>query len=194
MGILSIEHQPAAQRADFIVYGLTAAALGLFLLVAVPRADMGMALIALVLGWVAWSAIEYSLHRFVLHQLPPFSRWHAEHHRRPAALLGTPTLVSFLLFAALVFLPVLLLSSVAAACAFTLGTVLGYLGYATTHHAVHHWHGPSLWLSKRKRWHALHHSRPKDAVCFGVTSPGWDRLLGTAPHGRPAHPHPATRP
>jgi cyclopropane-fatty-acyl-phospholipid synthase len=123
-----------------------------------------------------------------------FARWHAEHHRRPAALLGTPTLVSFLLFAALVFLPVLLLSSVAAACAFTLGTVLGYLGYATTHHAVHHWHGPSLWLSKRKRWHALHHSRPKDAVCFGVTSPGWDRLLGTAPHGRPAHPHPATRP
>jgi len=181
VGILSIEHQPAAQRADFIVYGLTAAALGGFLLWAVPRAEVAMALAALLLGWMAWSAIEYGLHRFVLHQVQPFSRWHAEHHRRPAALLGTPTLVSFLLFAGLVFLPALVLSSLTSACAFTLGTVVGYLGYATTHHAVHHWHGRSRWLSRRKHWHALHHHRPDDAICFGVTSPAWDRLLGTAP-------------
>jgi hypothetical protein len=54
-----------------------------------------------LLGLVAWTLLEYALHRFVLHGLQPFRTWHAEHHRRPRALIGTPTILSATLIAAL---------------------------------------------------------------------------------------------
>jgi cyclopropane-fatty-acyl-phospholipid synthase len=185
VGLFSIEHEAFAQRADFAAYGAAAVGLGLFLGFASPRAHAWVAVLALALGWLAWGGIEYGLHRFVLHGLPPFSHWHAEHHRRPAALLGTPTVVSLLLFGVLVYLPAYLLAGATAAAAFTLGSVIGYLGYATAHHAVHHWHGSSAWLARQKRWHALHHHRPNEGICFGVTLQGWDRLFHTSPKAKP---------
>ncbi len=59
-----------------------------------------------------WIAVEYALHRFVLHGLRPFSKWHAEHHRSPAALICTPTWVSALLIAVFVVLPTLWLCDI----------------------------------------------------------------------------------
>ena len=47
-----------------------------------------------LLGLVAWTLLEYVLHRFVLHGMQPFQAWHAEHHRRPQALIGTPTVAA----------------------------------------------------------------------------------------------------
>ena len=38
----------------------------------------------------------------------------------------------------------------------TLGVLIGYYGYAFTHHAAHHWRHENAWLRRRKRWHALH--------------------------------------
>jgi len=53
-----------------------------------PRAAALEAVGLAVLGLAAWTLIEYALHRFVLHGLQPFARWHADHHRRPSALIG----------------------------------------------------------------------------------------------------------
>lgn len=180
MGLLSLEHSKAAYVADFVLYGAAVLALSITLL-AVPAARTP-AVAALVLAGVAgWTLLEYVLHRFVLHGLRPFSDWHAAHHARPAALICAPTLLSAGLIAGGVFAPAWMLGTAWQASALTLGVLAGYLAYATTHHAVHHWRGHGPWLLARKRWHARHHQpRVGTAPCFGVTSGVWDRVFGSA--------------
>lgn len=132
-----------------------------------------------LVGLLGWTAVEYALHRFVVHGLQPFQRWHAQHHQRPRALICAPTMLSATLIATLVFLPALVLGDLWRACALTLGLVTGYLGYAVTHHATHHWCADSVWLKQRKQWHAQHH-HAMEPQCFGVTSGFWDHVFGTA--------------
>ena len=130
MSALSIEHSSAAYRLDYIVYGMAVFGLSTALVVGTPRnlalPVAGMA----VAGVVGWSAMEYGLHRFVLHGLQPFARWHAEHHQRPTALIGTPTLVSAPLFALLVAFPAFWLWGVWMGMALTLGVLSVYLAYS----------------------------------------------------------------
>jgi Fatty acid hydroxylase superfamily len=168
MGLLSFEHGRTAYRADFVVYATVVTGLSVLLLALSPS-GRGVALLAsLLAGLLAWSLIEYGLHRFVLHGLAPFC---------------TPTLLSGALVGLFVFLPAALLGDRWLACALTLGLLLGYLAYAVTHHAIHHWQNDSAWLRRRRLWHALHHRRGGGASCFGVTGEFWDRRLGTAATG-----------
>ncbi len=183
MGIFKLEHGKAAYRADLALYGAAVVLLAAFLLLGTPRGQrLEVAFLAL-LGLVSWTAIEYALHRFVLHGMAPFSRWHAEHHQRPTALICTPTLLSATLIALLVFLPALVLSSLWPACGLTLGVLTGYLAYSITHHATHHWRAKNGWLQQRKYWHALHH-HVEPRTCYGVTSAFWDHVFGSS---RPPH-------
>jgi len=175
----TLEHSRAAYRADFLLYGIAVGMLSVFLLVAAPPHD-GQKIAALVLaGLAGWSLVEYALHRFVLHGMRPFKRWHMEHHRRPTALICTPTLLSAALIALLVFLPSLFSSNLWSACALTLGLLIGYMGYAIAHHAIHHWHSKNSWLKHLKRLHAMHHHTDKPGN-YGVTSTFWDHAFGTA--------------
>lgn len=182
MRLFTMEHSRAAYLADFALYGLAVLSFGASLLALTPRVEAGAVLALTLIGLASWTALEYALHRFILHGLRPFSTWHAEHHRRPAALICTPTVVSATLIGALVFLPAWLLLGDLHACALTFGVLIGYLAYAITHHAIHHWHGGSLWLQRRKRWHALHHHRLGPAECYGVTSGLFDTIFKTGPH------------
>lgn len=180
MRLLSFEHGRAAYRADFVLYAAAVAGLSALLL-AVGPSGHGLALGAsLLAGVLGWSLIEYGLHRFVLHGVAPFRRWHEKHHARPTALICTPTLLSATLIGIFVFLPAALLGDRWLACALTLGLLVGYLGYAVTHHAIHHWGSGGAWLMRRKRWHALHHRRGGGARCYGVTSSFWDRVFDSA--------------
>ncbi|QCB45428.1 sterol desaturase family protein [Hydrogenophaga sp. PAMC20947] len=179
MALFSIEHSTLAYRADFVFYG--AAVLGLAAWLAL-RGPTGMAaeLAALVgLGFLAWSPIEYALHRFVLHGLPPFKGWHLEHHQRPTALICAPTLLSATLIGLVVWLPALCLLGEWRGYALTLGVLIGYLGYAMVHHALHHTNLKIGWVQRRKHWHAKHHHLLQPC-CFGVTSGFWDHVLRTA--------------
>jgi sterol desaturase/sphingolipid hydroxylase (fatty acid hydroxylase superfamily) len=178
MSVITIEHSRLAYFADFALYGSAVVLLAAFLLLAGPATQRMEIVTLALLGLSGWTAIEYVSHRFVLHGLEPFRRLHLEHHRRPAALICTPTFISATLIVVLVFLPALLLGDVWRACALTLGILTGYLAYAITHHAVHHWHMDNAWLKKRKRWHALHH-HSEHAGCYGVTSSFWDLVLGS---------------
>ena len=180
MGLFAMEHSKVAYRADFALYGLAVAALATFLFVASPRSLGPESLALVVLGLGSWTVIEYLLHRFVLHGFAPFKRWHEEHHQRPTALICAPTVLSASLILVLVFLPVLALGGIWKACALTLGMVTGYLFYAVTHHAIHHWPADSAWLKRRKRWHALHHHAAGRPGRFGVTSAFWDHVFGSA--------------
>jgi sterol desaturase/sphingolipid hydroxylase (fatty acid hydroxylase superfamily) len=126
-----------------------------------------------------WSAIEYVLHRFVLHGLQPFRGWHEAHHDRPTALICAPTILSATLIFGLVFVPAWLIGELWRARALTLGVAAGYLADAITHHATHHWRGRSAWLQRRKRWHALHHHDKESHRCDGVTSTVWDDVFAS---------------
>jgi sterol desaturase/sphingolipid hydroxylase (fatty acid hydroxylase superfamily) len=184
MGLFTLEQTKLAYRADFALYGAAVATIGIFLSVAFPRMHWFNATVWMLLGLFAWTAIEYGLHRYVLHGLRPFSDWHEVHHQRPTALICAPTIFSASLILALVFLPAWLLSDLPIACALTLGLIVGYLGYAITHHATHHWRANNMWIVHRKRWHALHH-HVAQPVCYGVTSAIWDRVFGSMPQVRP---------
>ncbi|MDP1681195.1 MAG: sterol desaturase family protein [Burkholderiales bacterium] len=178
MNLFALEHSKSAYRADFVLFTIALVLLAAFLWVTGPRAQR-LEIVTFALGGLGgWTAMEYALHRFVLHGLQPFRRWHAEHHQRPRALIFTSTFLSATLIAMLVFFPMLLLGDLWRACALTLGLLTGYLGYAITHHAIHHWRADNAWLKERKRWHALHHHSEQPG-CYGVTSSVWDRVFGS---------------
>ena len=179
MGLFSLEHGKAAYRADFALYGAAVLGLAAFLLAGEPHAPRLEVVAFALLGLASWTGIEYALHRFVLHGLQPFKGWHEQHHQRPTALIGAPTILSATLIATLVFLPALALSDPWHACALTLGVLAGYLAYGITHHATHHWRAESAWLKRRKRWHALHHYQAEQPGCYGVTSAFWDHVFRT---------------
>ena len=192
MPAFAIEHSPTRYHADFVAYALAIAALSAWLAWRAP-AGLAWPLLGFALaGLASWSALEYALHRFVLHGLPPFAGWHAEHHRRPAALIGTPTLVSALMFGLLVALPGVLLLGPWRGGALTLGVLTGYLVYATLHHGLHHWRLTSPWWQARKFAHARHHHLLQPC-CYGVTSGFWDRVLRTGGHKVKAHRPAAVR-
>ena len=85
MSLFSMKHSKAAYRADFVLYGATISVLMAFLLLTEQYGQWLELLVLMGLGLVSWTLIEYALHRFVLHGLRPFSRWHAQHHHRPTA-------------------------------------------------------------------------------------------------------------
>ncbi len=171
--------QQAAYCADLALYCTMVVLLAAFLLMDGPREQrVEIAAFALA-GLVSWSAIEYALYRFILHDLQPFKSWHEAHHRRPKAIIFTPTILSSALIVVLVFLPALLATDLWRAYALSLGVLAGYLLYTITHHAVHHWHFNNTWLKKRKRWHALHHRHIEHPGYYGVTSAFLDHLFGS---------------
>ena len=181
MSLFSIEYSRLAYRADFAVYALAVLTCTVWLALEVP-AGRGLAVWSTVVaGLAAWTFVEYALHRFVLHGLPPFQAWHARHHTRPAARMGTPTLLSLALFGLLVFTPALLVADLWLASGFTLGLLAGYLGYSIMHHVLHHGTFDSVWLRRRRRVHARHHRPGAVPGYYGVTSSIWDDLLGSRP-------------
>jgi sterol desaturase/sphingolipid hydroxylase (fatty acid hydroxylase superfamily) len=186
MKLFTMEHGPLAYKLDFLLHGAGVAALAVVLYGWAPSSQGRLLAMTTALGLLAWTLIEYLLHRFVLHGLAPFSRWHQQHHQRPTALICSPTVMSMGLIAVLVFLPAWWGLGLWRATAFTLGVSLGYLAYAVVHHATHHWPAGQGWFRARKRWHAQHHRH--DQVRFGVTTSLWDHLLGSAM--KPALPAP----
>jgi sterol desaturase/sphingolipid hydroxylase (fatty acid hydroxylase superfamily) len=179
MRLFALEHSRGAYCADFASYAFAVAALAIVLVVLAPPAQWVTTITLTLAGLICWSAIEYALHRFVLHGLQPFRAWHEAHHHRPTALICAPTILSASLIFMWVFIPALLLTELWRACALTLGVVGGYLAYAVTHHAMHHWRTESTWLLRRKRWHALHHRDTEKPGCYGVTSSLWDHVFVT---------------
>jgi sterol desaturase/sphingolipid hydroxylase (fatty acid hydroxylase superfamily) len=178
--MFALEHSRMAYWADFAAYVAAIGCMCCAVLFLAPASGRAVALSVAASGLIAWSLVEYLIHRFVLHGLNPFKTWHARHHERPTALISAPTILSGTLIVALIFIPTLLVSSTVTALSLTLGITTGYLAYAVCHHATHHWRTEATWLKERKVWHALHH-RHASGICYGVTSTVWDRAFGSAP-------------
>lgn len=178
--VFSVQHSKTAYLADFGVYFVAVAALVALLLIKGPRSQQLEAIVFVATGLLCWTGIEYVLHRFVLHGLQPFRRWHMKHHERPTALICAPTVLSAALIASMVFLPALLVGGLWRAVELTLGVLTGYVIYGALHHATHHWRANTTYLKERKRRHCLHHHKVERPGNFGVTTSLWDRVFGTS--------------
>lgn len=176
MRVFTFEHSKVSNVIDFAFYWICVLFLAAYLLVNGSRHQLVGNLLLILVGFISWTAMEYLLHRFVLHGLQPFKSWHREHHRRPNALICLPTLLSAALILVLVFFPVLIMSSLLQAYALTLGVLIGYLAYTIIHHGIHHWHIDNNWFRQRKRLHGLHH-HVDQTVYFGVTNSFWDYVF-----------------
>lgn len=178
MSILSFKLGKVAYAVDLAVYLIAPTLAAALVYYFSERGEALPILAAAILGFVSWTLLEYVLHRFVLHHLPPFKQWHGDHHLNPTAAVGTPTMFSLSLIALIIFLPAVYLEGWQLGGGFAMGLLVGYSIYTWVHHGEHHWHGHNKWFRKLKRAHAIHHYAHNDCN-YGVTTSFWDRLFGT---------------
>ncbi len=140
----------------------------------------------ILLGIIIWSFAEYALHRFIFHYQPHSKLgerihfvFHGVHHDYPndSRRLVMPPSVSVPLAVLFYFLFKFILGMELVA-PFFIGFLIGYLFYDMTHYAVHHFRIHNrFWLALKKH-HMKHHFQ--DATKgFGVSSPTWDKIIGT---------------
>ena len=84
MSLITLRHSRNACLADLAFYALTLVGLSAGLLqqsapLSLQPQTAAQVLGLYLLGLLLWSLLEYLTHRFVLHGLQPFQRWHALH-------------------------------------------------------------------------------------------------------------------
>jgi 4-hydroxysphinganine ceramide fatty acyl 2-hydroxylase len=138
-----------------------------------------------LLGLFIWTLVEYIMHRFVFHYMPPDKPWamrmhfifHGVHHDYPsdAKRLVLPPSVSIPLATVFYFLfkAILPLNYI---FAFFPGFILGYLFYDISHYAIHHFNFKGNIWKKIKQHHMLHHYQDPGKG-YGVSSPLWDKIF-----------------
>lgn len=140
-----------------------------------------------IAGIVAWTFVEYWLHRTFFHWEPD-TKWgpklhflvHGVHHTWPRDKyrLVMPPAVSITLF--VVFLALWYLVFQQYGLAFHAGFVIGYMIYDLTHYYLHHGKPKSTYFKKLRRHHMSHHFNQKFAEKrFGVSTRFWDRVFRT---------------
>lgn len=138
-------------------------------------------------GIVAWTLVEYVIHRWAFHLEPTTEIGkrvhflvHGIHHDYPrdSSRLVMPLLVSvplgfafYLMFAAL-FAPF--------NNALFSGFLFGYVAYDSIHYATHHFPMTTRVGRFLKEYHMKHHY-VDDHTAFGVSSPLWDFVFRTVP-------------
>jgi 4-hydroxysphinganine ceramide fatty acyl 2-hydroxylase len=140
----------------------------------------------IVLGIIVWSLTEYALHRFVFHYVPDSKLghrihfiFHGVHHDYPSdsRRLVMPPSVSLPL-AVLFYLLFYMIVGKIFVAPFMAGFLFGYLCYDMTHYAVHHFNMHNKFWLAIKNHHMKHHYQDP-AKGFGVSSPVWDKIIGT---------------
>ena len=138
--------------------------------------------VAFVAGAATWTATEYGLHRFLMHQLQGKGLASVEHLKHHADVTYFSPASKKLLSAAgttVVAYPVAAaVTSRRSATAFTAGLLSMYAAYEVLHRRAHT-HPPSSAYGRWRRRSHLHHHFGAPRRNHGVTSPVWDRLFGT---------------
>lgn len=139
-------------------------------------------------GVLLWSLIEYGLHRFVFHITVRDPRWrdrlngsHTVHHGEPAnpdKLLVRPG-YAIAISTALFFILYTATRDAFAVAGLLSGVWLGFLYYELVHYRVHTSGATRGFIAAQRRAHFYHHYRDNHRA-FGVTSPLWDFVFGTA--------------
>jgi sterol desaturase/sphingolipid hydroxylase (fatty acid hydroxylase superfamily) len=141
------------------------------------------------IGLLAWTLLEYSLHRFVFHtHIQPrnpqlreaLNASHISHHVAPRdsnkLLVRTPYA---LVISAIVFgIAYGVVQNIASAAGIMCGIWAGFLYYEAVHYRVHLRLSNSSLIAWQRRAHFYHHFT-NNKRCFGVTSPLWDYVFRT---------------
>jgi 4-hydroxysphinganine ceramide fatty acyl 2-hydroxylase len=146
----------------------------------VPSCALAMA------GFVAWTLVEYWLHRTFFHWEPPGKLGermhffvHGVHHTWPKDKyrLVMPPAVSITLYFVFLALFYPLFGSTYV-WSWHAGFVLGYVFYDVTHYYLHHSNPTSAYGLRLKKNHMLHHFKDPDSR-YCVSNLVWDRVFGT---------------
>lgn len=129
-------------------------------------------------GLLSWTLIEYLLHRLAFHGFAP----HSEHHANPTdpVFIVAPLWLSLSSTAVLLAAFSLAARSWAMGASMVAGVIAGYLAYEGIHLRIHSPAAGGALLRALRKHHYYHHFA-SDQVCFGVTSPLWDRVFGSVP-------------
>jgi sterol desaturase/sphingolipid hydroxylase (fatty acid hydroxylase superfamily) len=137
-------------------------------------------------GYILWTLVEYSGHRFLFHHR--FSSaagrrvqflLHDVHHDHPndplrlvmPPLMSVPIVATAWAMLRIVFGPVLSLPILA-------GFVAGYLCYDMLHYHLHHGRSKTS-IGRFLRLRHMHHHFRDETASFGVSAPWWDYVFGT---------------
>jgi 4-hydroxysphinganine ceramide fatty acyl 2-hydroxylase len=136
------------------------------------------------LGLLAWTMIEYLLHRLAFHGFAP----HSEHHAVPTdpVFIVAPLWLSLSSTAVLLAVFSLAAGSLAAGASIVAGVIAGYLAYEAIHLRIHSPAAGGVLLRALRKHHYYHHFA-SDKVCFGVTSPLWDWIFRSVPSEQSEH-------
>lgn len=143
-------------------------------------------------GLFEWTLAEYTLHRFLFHypaKTPKAERifflFHGVHHAQPQdkTRLVMPFPVSIPMAVIFYGLFTLVLGAMLKANHWVnpmaAGFLAGYLVYDLTHYATHHFPMRRGYARYLKRYHMAHHYK-SPGTRYGVSSPVWDWVFGTA--------------
>jgi len=138
-------------------------------------------------GWFVWSLVEYLLHRFLFHmpakndeeRLRAFLV-HGYHHVYPddPLRLVAPPMMSWPLAIVVFALTRMILGAHFWAPVFA-GIATGYVAYDWIHYYVHHAR-PKTRLGRALREYHMRHHFEDTRSHYGVSSPLWDFVFGTA--------------
>ena len=146
--------------------------------------------LVLLAGFFVFTLVEYLMHRYLYHMLPTNKikdkvqyTIHGVHHDYPKDKdrLAMPPFISGLYAVILYFLFTFLMGPYA--LYFLPGFLVGYALYLGVHYIVHAFQPPKNFLKFLWVNHAIHHYKDPD-VAFGVSTPLWDYIFGTAPSSK----------
>lgn len=141
-----------------------------------------------LLGIFLWTFLEYVIHRWVFHYRPRteigiaiLERFHITHHHHPddQKIVCIPLVLAAPFMAWIFFNLVLLGGNWDASLLLTCGIAFGMTVYDITHFSTHYMKATNPILKALKKQHMLHHFSDHNKR-FGVTSPLWDYVFGTA--------------
>jgi sterol desaturase/sphingolipid hydroxylase (fatty acid hydroxylase superfamily) len=174
---------------SFWIFPIVAFVLLHFSLRVEAKRSAGELLVLFLSGVLAWTLLEYGLHRFVFHVQIPLrnprlrelvNASHLSHHaspRDPTKVLVQP-LYGLVISAMLYGLIYAAVRSPLSATVVMIGIWTGFLYYEAVHYRVHFSLSPSGLIARQRRSHFFHHFT-NNKRCFGVTSPLWDYVFGT---------------
>lgn len=133
-------------------------------------------------GALSWTAAEYGLHRFAMHEMRGKGLASVEHLKHHADVTyfspASKKLASAAGTTAVAFPVATKLAGRRWATAFTSGMLAMYFTYEVAHRRTHT-HPPRNRYGRWARRSHMHHHFGAPMRNFGVTSPVWDHLFGT---------------
>lgn len=140
-------------------------------------------LLAAMLGAVAWTFLEYVIHRWLGHDARmrpnPFSAEHVRHHSEGSYFAPSwKKALSAVFVTAVLIGPSMGLAGPAAGSSFVAGLMTMYVAYEVLHRREHTQPGRGRYMRFLRRHH-FHHHFMNPRTNHGVTTPIWDWVFGT---------------